>query len=351
MAKSSIMTSRERVTTALEHRSPDRVPRNFWAEEPTWRRLLEYVGHSDRDRLLDDLDIDIRHIEAQGPSEQSIGAGFYQNMWGERYIYKDTPWGPMREDTRGALAEAQSIADLKGFDWPTPDQFDYSTLAEQCARYESRALQYGFADIWQRPSLVRGMESMFLDMVMRPDWVHFLGRKFTDFYKEDYTRAAEATQGRIDLFLVISDLGGQSGPMISLDMFREFIAPYLKEMADCIHGFGARALYHSCGAIGPFIPDLIELGIDVLDPIQPVNTDMFPETLKSNYQGQLCFHGGIDMQHLLPKGTPDEIRREAERYCSVLGAEGGYILCPAHLFQPDVPPENILALYDGTLDA
>jgi uroporphyrinogen decarboxylase len=188
---------------------------------------------------------------------------------------------------------------------------------------------------------------MFVDMAERPDWAHFLCRKFTDFYKEDYTRAAEATRGRIDLYLLISDLGSQSGPLISLTMFRQFVAPYLKEMIDCIHGLGGKVVYHSCGLIRAFIPDLIAMGIDVLDPIQPVNPEMAPERLEADFGGRVVFHGGIDMQHLLPCGSPDDVRAEVRRYCETLGQSGGYILGPAHLFQPDVPPENIFAVYDA----
>jgi uroporphyrinogen decarboxylase len=245
------------------------------------------------------------------------------------------------------LASATSFADLEHFPWPDVDTLDYSGLAEQCRRWEPYALMYGFADIWQRPGLVRGWEGMFLDMAERPAWVHFLCRKFTDYYLTDYTRAAEATRGRIDLFLLISDLGCQTGPLISLAMFREFVAPYLREMIDCIHGLGGRVVYHSCGSIRPFIPDLIALGVDVLDPIQPVSPEMAPERLKADFGDRLSFHGGIDMQHLLPHGTPEEVRATVRRYCGTLGAGGGYILGPAHLFQPDVPPENILAVYDG----
>ena len=186
---------------------------------------------------------------------------------------------------------------------------------------------------------------MFLDMATRPEWAHFLSRKFTDFYKEDYTRAAEATDGRIDLYLLISDLGSQHGPLISVDMFREFVAPYLREMVDCIHNLGGKVLYHSCGMIRPLIPELIESGIDVLDPIQPVGPGMSPDQLKAEFGDRLCFHGGIDMQHLLRRGSAEEVRKEVRRYCDVLGRGGGYILGPAHLFQPDVPPENILAVY------
>jgi len=329
----------------VDHEAPDRTPRDFWAEECTWNRLLAHVGHGDRDRLLDELGVDIRHLEVPAPAERPIGHGVYQNFWGERYVYRQTPWGPMREDMKGALAEATTLSDLESFDWPSPDTFDHSLLPGQCHRWEQYALLYGFADIWQRPALVRGWEGMFLDMVERPEWVHFLCRTFTDFYREDYTRAAEATKGRIDLYLVMSDLGSQAGPLISLSMFREFVAPYLKEMVDCIHGLGARALFHSCGAIGPFIPDLIALGVDILDPIQPVGPDMTPERLEADFGGRLTFHGGIDMQHLLPFGSEQQVRDEVRRYCETLGRNGGYILGPTHLFQPDVPPENILSVY------
>jgi uroporphyrinogen decarboxylase len=184
-------------------------------------------------------------------------------------------------------------------------------------------------------------------MAERPEWVHFLCRTFTDFYLKDYTRAAEISGGRIDLYLVISDLGSQRGPLISVAMFREFVAPYLKEMVERIHSLGGRAMFHSCGMVRPFIPDLIELGVDVLDPIQPTGPEMQPEGLKRDFGDRLTFHGGMDMQNLLPHAPPAQVEAEARRYCEVAGAGGGYILAPAHLFQPDVPPENILAVYRG----
>lgn len=313
------------------------------------RRLFQFVGHTDKDRLLDSLGIDVRHLEAPAPLEQEVGNGLLQNFWGERFVYKPTPYGPMREDAQGALARARTFDDLVAFSWPTPDCLDRSQLENQCARYEDYALLYGFADVWQRPALVRGWEEMFVDMAERPDWAHFLSRKFTDFYLEDYTRAAEITGGRIDLYLVISDLGSQRGPLISRTMFREFVAPYLKEMTDLIHRLGGRALYHSCGMIWPLIPDLIDCGIDVLDPIQPTSPEMQPENLKLQFGHRLSFHGGIDMQNLLPHASPAEVEAETRRYCEVLGRGGGYILAPAHLFQPDVPPENILAVYRAAL--
>ncbi len=337
------MTSRERVHLALSHQEPDRAPRDFWAEPPTMNRLFAHLGHSDEERLLRDLDVDLRHIAVE-PPPRKIG-DIWQTIGGERFIYKDTPWGPMREDVKGALADADSLDELQDFDWPTPDCLDHDSLPELCARHEDYALIYGFADVWQRPALVRGWERFFVDMAERPDWAHALCRRFTDFYLEDYTRAATVTGGRIDIYLVISDLGSQTAPLISPAMFHDSVAPYLREMFDRIHELGGKVLFHSCGAIAPFIPDIIELGADILDPIQPTGPEMEPEQLKARYGGKLCFHGGIDMQRLLPEGTPEEIQAQVQRYCEVLGAGGGYILSPAHLFQPDVPPENILAVY------
>ncbi|MDD5519190.1 MAG: uroporphyrinogen decarboxylase family protein [Kiritimatiellae bacterium] len=339
------MTPRERVLCVIRHERPDRTPRDFWAEKPALNRLFATLGHQDEERLLQQLQIDIRHLNAKTPDEVEISPGTFQNFWGERYVYKSTPWGPMREDSKGALANADSLAELETFPYPNPDMFDYSELAKQCRQCELYASLYGFADIWQRPALVRGWEAWLMDMVDRPEMVHFLSRKFTDFYLEDYTRAAEVSKGRIDLYLLISDLGTQRGPLISPAMFKEFVAPYIKEMVDYIHGLGGKALYHSCGLIHEFIPELISLGVDVLDPIQPVGPLMSPERLKADFGGRICFHGGIDMQTILTLGTPEQVRHEVERYCETF-SKGDYILGPAHLFQPDVPPENILAVYD-----
>jgi uroporphyrinogen decarboxylase len=172
------MKPRERVLNALNHQSVDRTPCDFWAEEPTWRRLLDYLGHNDRARALDELGIDIRHLAITTPPERLVDGNVYQNYWGERYVYQPTPWGKMREDVKGALSNASAFSDLESFEWPSPDGFDYSSLNDQCHRNERYALLYGFADVWQRPALVRGWEGMFLDMVERPDWVHYLARKF-----------------------------------------------------------------------------------------------------------------------------------------------------------------------------
>ena len=339
------MNHRERVINTIKHKIVDRVPFDFWAEQTTLKRLYSFCGTKNLDKILKDFAVDIRHVEAIMPPEKNCG-DFVQNFWGERYNYQKTKWGPMREDIPGALSGAKDISELENFDWPNPDDIDYSNLKAECSKYDEYALIYGSADIWQRPCLVRGMENALMDLYVNPEWMHFLSRKFTDFYIKDYTNAFNQSGGRIDIFLVISDLGSQYGPLISTELFDEFIAPYLREMVETIHRLGAYVMFHSCGMVFPFIERLIDIGVDILDPIQAVTLEMTPENLKENFSKRICFHGGIDVQTILTNGTPDEVKREVERYLNVFGNDGGYICSPSHLFQPDIPPENIKAFYE-----
>jgi len=339
------MKSRERVLNAIKHERVDRIPYDFWAEEPTLERLFSFYETRDLEYLLKKFNVDIRHVKAKMPPEKEY-ENYYQNFWGERYIYKHTKWGKTREDSPGALSNANDISDLENFDWPDPNDFDYSQLKMECSKYNEYAIIYGFADIWQRPCLIRGLENALMDLYVNPEWVHFLGRKFTDFYIADYKKAFQQSGERIDIFLIISDLGSQQAPLISLEIFDQFIAPYLKELVDSIHDLGAYAMYHSCGSIFPFIERLIDCGVDILDPIQPVNKEMSPENLKDRFSGRITFHGGIDVQTLLSQGTPNDIKKGIKHYLKIFGNDGGYICSPSHLFQPDIPPENIEAFYE-----
>ena len=340
------MTGYERTVMTLRNEPTDRPPFDFWAEEATLNRLFEYLGHRDLERFLDDMQVDVRAFNAIEPQPRHIGDGIYENMWGERFIYRETGWGAMREDTCGALNKVESLEEIVAFRWPDNDAMDYSQLKEQClsARNKELAVRYGFADIWQRPALVRGLENFMTDMILNPDWVHWICRKFTAFYLEEYRRAWEISGGNIDIFLVISDLGTQRGPLISVKMFESFVAPYLTEMTNAIHKMGAKAMFHSCGNIAKMIPDIIRCGVDILNPLQPTGADMSPVSLKS-YAGQICFHGGIDVQRLMPEGTPEEVKNEIRRYADIFGK--GYIVCPAHFFQPDTPAANIVAFYEA----
>jgi len=342
------MNKKERVEAAISRRPVDRTPYNFRAEPQTLERLYRCMGIRDYDVLIDRFNPDIIGLNAEFPVERDMG-GWFQNYWGERYVYHDSEYGPVRDDMEGALSGAQSLDDIKNFDWPSIDDVDYSGVAKVIDRHPNCAVQYGFADVWQRPGLVRGMANFFMDMAVEPQNCHYMSGLFTEFYEEEYRRAQQAAGGKIRIFNVYSDLGSQNAPLISLDMFREFVAPYVRRMADCVHALNGALFFHSCGMIHPFIDTLIDAGVDILDPLQPCHPMMQPEVLARDFGSKVCFHGGIDVQGVLAQGTPDDVRAAVARYTKAF--EGcGYICSPSHFLQVDAPPENIFALFEETMN-
>ena len=335
---------RERWLRAMKKETVDRPPFDFWTEEVTKAQLLDYLGCDNIEKFLDEASIDIRGVNAIEPPEKNLGGGIFQNHWGERYKYRQFPLGKMRDDLPGALSKAISLKEIKDFPWPKNDDYDYSGLRARCEEIRNKgcAIRYGAGDVFQRPTLVRGLENALVDMYENPEFIKYMSRYFTDFYLEEYRRAWEESNGNIDMFVIYSALGSQQGPLISVDMFKEFVEPYLREMAELIHSFGAKLLFHSCGDISAFIPEFIKTGVDILDPIQPVNKNMEPENL-SRFKNNICFHGGIDLQQFLVKATDQEIKEKTFHYWKLLGPS--YIMGPTHYFQPDVPSHNIVALY------
>jgi uroporphyrinogen decarboxylase len=344
------MLPRERVLAAIDHRETDRVPVDLWAEEPVWDRLLADLGLKTRDAVLERLDVDVRYISPVYPPDV-VSNGVKQNMWGERWMMANTPWGRDWEHIAGALADVSSLDEIKAFPWPSCDDVDYSGLAAQCDKYAGYAIAYGNADFFERPALVRRWEDFLCDTSLNPDWVDFMTKKFVDFFVEDFTRCLEATRGRIDIFWALTDLGTQTGLLQSRRMYQRFIAPPMKTLADHAHRNGVKFMFHSCGSVRELIPDLIELGVDILNPIQPAAIGMEPEGLKRDFGQRLCFHGGIDIQYLLPLEPAEAVRAEVKRRVKILGKGGGYILAPSHNLQLDIPTENILAMYDPALRA
>ena len=342
------MKKKNRVFAAIAGEKADRTCYNFRAENDTLEKLYRFLNIRDYDKLIDTINPDILMIDSIFPAEKIFGE-FFQNCWGERYIYKQTEYGPVREDMDGALATATSLEEIKNFNWPVNDDIDYSNIKATIDRHPDMVIQYGSADVWQRPGLVRGMANFLMDLILNPEYCHFMSDYFTQFYIEEYTRAQKAADGRIDIFTLISDLGSQKAPLISYDMFMEFVFPYIKQFADGVHEIGGKLFFHTCGAVDMFIDSLIEAGIDILDPIQPCTEQMQPEKLAENFGGKICFHGGIDIQHVLSAGTVDDVRASVNRYKKAF-SNCGYICAPSHNLQVDTPVENIFALYEECIN-
>lgn len=345
------MTSRERVLTAVARRMADRTPADYKAEPEVNRYMMEHLGVGHYEDLLRRLEIDIRRLEPQyvGPPSRAFADGIIEDYWGIRSKHLEAANGSYDMHVRTPLWDAHSVEDLEKHPWPRPDIFDYSVMRDQCERHRGYAVMYEGADLFTRPCILRNMENVMVDMVERPEMAHYLFGRFTDFYCEDITRALEATRDGFDIYCEWSDYGTQRGPLISLAMFREYIAPYLKRLVDLCHASNVKFMAHSCGAIRAFIPDLIGLGVDILDPIQVAAADMEPAGLKRDFGQRLAFHGGVCTQRTLPFGTPQDVREAVLDRIATLGAGGGYILASTHDISADTPPENIIAMYNPEL--
>jgi uroporphyrinogen decarboxylase len=196
-------------------------------------------------------------------------------------------------------------------------------------------------------NLLRGLEQSLLDPLLEPELTHEIVTRISDFFYEYHRRVFEACEGLIDVAQVTDDLGSQTGPLISMDLYREFYAPQHKRFIDLCHNFGIKVFHHDDGSCRLFLPLLVEMGIDILNPIQWTCPGMDMESLKAEFGRKICFHGAVENQRILPFGTPDEVRAEVRHCLDALASDGtGYILAPCHNLQVNTPVENIIALYD-----
>lgn len=352
------MTSKERVLAAANLAIPDRVPMDFHATPWVYERLHRDLGTASHQELLQRLRSDI--VDLRGvvdpvyrgpvPLSRELGNGVRENYWGWRQKPIQTPTGQEECYVEYVLAAATSIEELERHRWPSPDWFDFSDFGERLKPWKDFAIMASGVSVFQHPTFLRGFEYLLADMAMNPELAHWLLDKFTKFYLEFFDRMLAAVKGQVDILRAADDLGMQHGLLFSPEMFRTFIKPRLKQLVDMTHSHGVKFLFHSCGAIRPFIEDLVEIGVDILDPLQAAAEGMVPEVLKREYGSRLCLHGGICTQFLLPKATPDEVRAEVRRRMEIFGAGGGYILAPCHVLQSDVSTENILAMSDAGFD-
>ncbi len=351
------MDSKERVWTAIRRAKPDRLPLDFQANPWVLERLHRDLGTTSHRQLLEGLHCDI--VDLRGvvetryvgpiPASRELGNGIRENFWGWRQKIIQSATGPEDCFVQFVLAKATSIEDYQRHRWPQADWFDFSHYAEALPDWNGMALLASGASVFQHATFLRGIDALLMDMAVQPEMAHWLMDRFTHFYLDFFDRLLSAAAGRIDILRVADDLGTQRGLFFSPDMFRMFLKPRLKKLADLAHHHQAAFMFHSCGAIRPLIDDLIEIGVDILDPLQAAAEGMDPQTLKDAYGDRLCLHGGICTQYLLPRGTVDQVRREVQRRCEILGRGGGYIVAPCHVLQTDVPTVNILAAIQAAL--
>ena len=364
------MNSRERILAAIRHEPLDRVPTDMWATTEVQQALIRHFhieapqaeavegvgllggdlaqGYSVIQELWDRLGIDgILGITPPyvGPPPRDDG-DYWENEWGMGYRAIQYPTGVYNEQVRYPLAEAETIADLEAYRWPDPEWYDYAALSELAKLCRGRAIECGYTAVFYYHNLLRGLETSLMDPILRPEFTHHLIQRISDFFDAYHRRCFAAADGLIDMTQVTDDYGSQHGLLISPRLFEQFYRPAMQRAIDLAKSYGLIVFHHDDGDCRPLLPALIEMGIDVLNPIQWRCGDWDLGGLKREYGAKLCFHSAVDNQQTLPHGTPQEVRAEVKRLIETLAADQtGFILGPCHNLQAVTPIENILAMY------
>lgn len=371
------MTPRERVRLALEHRETDRVPADLGSTQNTsitrfaYKRLRSYlelppveprimsenlqVVHVDED-VRQALGIDTIGLPCKPPDvsrKRMLGDHHYVNEWGielkgaridGRLLYFEAISSPLAN-----LTDPRELDDVQ---WPDPhDPGRYRGLREEARRIHEEtpyALvgHNGDTSLFQKITYLRGMESSLIDSIANPDLFSAIIERILKVQMARMGHYLDAVGEYLDVVSVGDDLGSQQGLLMSPDTYRAVIKPFHAELFSFIKGRTAAKLHmHCCGSIAEVIPDLMELGVDVINPVQIAAVGMEPRSLKKRFGDRIAFWGGIDTQGLLPTGDTGQVQAEVDRIVSILGADGGYVLNPSHNIQADVPPENVVALF------
>lgn len=352
------MNSKERILKTINLEIPDRIPCDFHATPIVQERLYRHLNINSYKQLMEELGVDIIDIrgiidpqwEGPVPKVAKLPGDVTQNYLGWQMKAVETEFGAMETHCGYIFEDAKDIGDIESFDWPTVDWFNFSNMNDLLDEYSNYAIMASGASVFQHPTLVRGMDNLLCDMMISPHIAEYIIDRYTDFYVDYYSKMFEATQGRIDILRIADDFGTQIGSLIGMELFRKFIKPKIKKLVDMAHAYDVKVMFHSCGSIVNYIDEFIEVGVDILDPIQTQAEGMDPAYIKQKFGGKICLHGSLDTQYTLPKGSVEEVRQEVKDRISVLGENGGFIIAPSHTLQPDVPIQNIEAIYKATME-
>lgn len=251
--------------------------------------------------------------------------------------------------TPGFFAEAEDPEEVDDFDWPDPAKY---IDVEECKRRVDMAPsdKVVMGMLWsahfQDTCASFGMENALVNMITNPEMYEAVDAKVMEFYLKANEIFYEATKGKLHAILIGDDMGSQRGLMLSPDMIRRFVLPGTKKLVEQAHKYGLKVIFHSCGSIIDIIPDLIEIGVDAIHPIQALAAQMDAENLKSKFEGKVSFCGGVDTQDLLVNKSPEEVKAEVRRLKELFPT--GLIISPSHeAIMEDIPPVNVRALFDA----
>lgn len=339
------MNSLERFYATAERRPVDRPAAWLGMPDPqALPGLFSYYGVKDIHELKMAVGDDFYAVEVPYESEtaHAIYAAFDWYKNGEVDAMNRTLTAP------GCFHDAEDMEDLV-FDWPDPAAY---IDAAECRRRVEMApegktvLGILWSAHFQDTCAAFGMETALMNMIAAPELYEAVNEKVLEFYLKANRIFYEATKGKLHAVLIGNDMGSQRGLMISPELVRRFVIPGCRRLTEQAHSYGLKVIYHSCGAISDIIPDLIDAGVDIIHPIQALAAGMEPEGLKEKFGDRVSFCGGVDTQELLVHGTPEDVWKKVEELKRLFPT--GLILSPSHeAILPDVPPENIGALFDA----
>lgn len=355
----SAITHRERFMNTLNGIPTDRPPLYVSMVPQLAKRLSERLGvpyeqpvssllgsRISFNTMLVGLGVDAIGVAACFPDDNQPVTredGVTINEWG----IGTQPHGLYDDFVIHPLAHAQTVADIENFPFPVVDAPGRFRFAEETiAKYGSTHGIIGDLEcaIYEISWYLVGLEKLLMDMMMEEPYVDALFDKVTDIATQTGVRLIELG---VDMIWAGDDFGMQTGLLISPDLFQRYFAPRIRRMFEAFRKANPniKLAWHSCGSIIPIIPEFIDLGLDFMNPLQPLAKDMDAENVKKLFEGKIGFFGAICVQELLPKKSPEEIVAEVKRIAGLLGEKGGYILAPAHNIQDDTPVENVLALF------
>jgi uroporphyrinogen decarboxylase len=378
------MNSRERVTLALNHKEPDRIPIDLGGTIVTsitrssYIELKRHLGMPQEDfamldyvqqlpyldeALMQRFGADFRMVQlpaATAPGLKLFREGDYYafiDRWGSKLhmpvdggLYFDWVDFPIKEPTLEAL---------DAYRWPAPDPVELHVRLGQQAKELYETTEYALVGsavigggIFEQPARTMGLPNFLMALVAEPAFADRMMDRITDIYIESCNRYLDQVGKYIQVFTFWDDVCGQDGWLIKPELYRKMIKPKQRRLVEAIKKkTDAKLFYHSCGAAFDLIPDLIDLGFDILNPVQVSAKGMDTKRLKATYGSDITFWGGgVDTQRVLPFGTPEEVRDEVKRRIDDLAPGGGFVFAAVHNIQAYVPPENIVTAFDTALE-
>lgn len=378
------MNARDRVMLALDHKEPDRIPIDLGGSicssihKNAYIDLKEYLGMEVEElkmadyvqqlpyldeALLERFGVDFRMVQlpaATAPDVAIFEEGDYYafiDRWGSKLhmpkedgLYFDWVDFPIKEATMEAL---------DNYAWPWPDPPEVNARLRQQAKALHENTDYALVGsavigggIFEQPARIMGLENFFVALVREPRFADRMMEQITDIYIESCSNYLEQVGEYLQVFTYWDDVSGQDGWLISPDLYRKMIKPKQRRLLEAIRSkTDAKVYYHGCGAVFDLIPDLIDLGFDILNPVQVSARGMDTKRLKAEYGKDITlWGGGVDTQYVLPFGTPQEVADEVKRRIDDLAPGGGCVFAAVHNIQALVPPENIVTAFETALE-